>query len=188
MNKLLLALLVCTSLGCPPPPPPSDGGPVTNPSSWTDTARVVIDTAAWLIPAAQVVTNAILPEPARTIVARSLEGIGQWVGRLDNAVDAYVEAGGDRCVAHAAAAGLRVALMEACRTLVDNGFALGRPIERLIDAVGTLIDNLVPACQDAGWASARREMDGEVLERVRAAEARGIVLRRDLDTIQAPAR
>lgn len=184
----LLVLLVVTSCGCEScsPPPPTDAGPVVTPSAWTDTARVVISTAAWLIPAAKVVTDAILPEPARTIVGRSLEGIGQWVGRLDNAVTAYLEAGGDRCAAHAATVGLRVALMEACRTLVDNGFALGRPIERLIDSLGTLIDNLVPACADAGWASARREMDGEVLERVRAAEARGVVLRRDLDGLQPP--
>lgn len=184
----VVCLLAAMSFGsrCNPPPP-TDGGPVTNPSSWTDTARTVIEAAGWVIPAAKLVTDHLLTDPARTIVGRSLDGVGEWVARLTHALDAYTEAGGDSCPSHAAALGLRVALMDACRVLIEQGFALGRPIERIIDGLGTLIDNIVPACADAGWASARREMDSQVNVWVQAQEAQGRVLRRDLDNLTPPA-
>ena len=102
-RPFLLAILFVASLAfipsCKPPPRPSPDTPATTPSSWTDTARTVLSTLAWALPAAHVVTDAILPEPARTIVGRALDGVGDAAERLHAALDAYEQRGGDRCAA-----------------------------------------------------------------------------------------
>jgi hypothetical protein len=75
-RPFLLAILFVASLAftsCKPPPRPSPDTPAVTPSSWTDTARTVLSTLAWALPAAHVVTDAILPDPARTIVGRALD-------------------------------------------------------------------------------------------------------------------
>lgn len=184
---LVALLAVALLLGCTPKPPPPDGPP-TVVSSWTDTARVVVNTLRWATPAARAVTDLVLPEPARSVVGRVLGAVGDYAGRLDVALDAYEHRGGDRCAAHAAAGGLRSALLDLAETLADNGLALGVPIGRVLDAVSSLVDNLIPACNaDAGWASAGDAANARLRELEVAARARGVTLRRDLDGIRPPA-
>ena len=64
MRTLLLALLCAVALGCTPPAP-VDGGVAVTPSGWTSTARVVLDTLRWAIPAARAITDA-MPSVVRT--------------------------------------------------------------------------------------------------------------------------
>ena len=97
----------------------------------------------------------MLEEPARTQVARALDATGDAARELGVAVDAYESAGGDRCVAKAATAGLHRAIVGLARVLVDNGIALGTTLERVADGVASVADALTPACDpDAGWSSA----------------------------------
>lgn len=187
--SLLFAVLLLASAapGCPPRPPASLDGSVT-PSAWTDTARVVLDTLAWAIPAAKLVVAAVVPEPARTIVCRTLDAVSDYASRLASALDTYQARGGDRCAAYAAAGGLSSALVSAARVLADNGLAIGRPLEGVLDSVSALVDTLVPACQaDAGFASAGASAHDQLQAITDVARARGVTLRRDLDAIRPPA-
>ena len=185
---LLLVLSTLSLAACPPRPQPSLDGSVT-PSAWTDTARVVIDALAWAIPAVRVVLSAVLPEPARTTVDRVLDGVQDWAGRLQVALDAYQARGGDRCAAHAAAGGLSIALQQLAQVLADNGVALGRPLERVVDSVAALVDVLVPACApDAGLASAGDAVNAGLRAIETRAAAQGVILRRDLDALRPPSR
>lgn len=155
----LVVLLACgagaATQGCPGPVHPVDGGPAVTPSGWTSTARVVLSTLSWAVPAARAITDSVLPEPARTQVGRALDATGDAARELGAAVDAYELRGGDRCVAKAATAGVHRALVGLARVLVDNGIALGTTLERVVDGVASVADALTPACDpDAGWSSA----------------------------------
>ncbi len=189
-RSLILAMMFIASLAfvsCKPPPRPSPDTPAVTPSSWTDTARTVLSTLAWALPAAHVVTDAILPEPARSVVGRALDGVADAAERLHAALDAYDARGGDRCAAHAAVGGVRAALVAAAQTLVDHGIALGRVLERVTDATAALVDELVPGCDpDAGWRSAGRDTNAELRAIELRATARGVILRRDLDALHPP--
>lgn len=189
-RPFLLAILFVASLAftsCKPPPRPSPDTPAVTPSSWTDTARTVLSTLAWALPAAHAVTDLILPEPARTVVGRALDGVADAAERLHAALDAYDARGGDRCAAHAAVGGVRAALVAAAQTLVDHGVALGRVLERVTDATAALVDELVPGCDgDAGWRSAGRDTNAELRAIELRATARGVILRRDLDHLHPP--
>jgi hypothetical protein len=183
--SLILAVALLTSpAACGPRPVPVDGGAVT-PASWTDTAHVVLDTLRWAVPAVRAVTNAILPEPSRTVVGRALDGVTDAAGRLSLAVQAYEARGGDRCAAYAAVGGVHVAIVQLAQVLADNGIAAGVVIERVADGLASIGDALVPACQsDAGWASAGDASNAQLRAVARSAAARGVTLRRDLDGIR----
>jgi len=185
---LLLALVVVLAAACRPAPVPDDGAPAATPSGWTDTARTVLSTLSWAVPGAKLITDAILPEPARTIVGRALTAVGDAAEGLDVAVAAYEARGGDRCAAKAAVAGVRASLVAAAQTLADNGIALGRVLERVADSAAAVVDELVPACDaDAGWRSEGRATNAELREVELRATARGAVLRRDLDNLRPDA-
>lgn len=177
---LCLALVV---VACHPQPP-SPSTPVQV-SSWADTARVVLTTLRWSVPAAKVVVGAVVSEPGRSTVLRSLDGVAEAADGLQSSLDAYELAGGDRCAAKASVAGLSSAIVVLARTLADNGIALGSTLERIADSVGSIADALVPACdRDAGWSSAGVAL-GVELRRVQSeAVARGRVLRHVLDDLQ----
>ncbi len=185
--RSLLALLMVFSLalvGCLPPRPLPDGGIVTTPRSWTDTARVVLQTLGWAVPAARVVVNAVVSDPGRTQVVRALDAVTDAAGRLESALDAYEARGGDRCAAHAAVAGVRSALVSLAQVLADRGVALGVVLEHAADAAAGIADELVPGCDaDAGWQSAGRATSNALRAIELGATARGVILRRDLDTI-----
>lgn len=173
------AAVVC----CGPRPPPSGPGAVV--SSWSDTARTVLSTLSWAIPSARAILNAILPEPARTIVGRALDAVAEAATRLAVAVEAYESRGGDRCAAHAAVGGVRAALVQLAQVLADNGVALGTVLERVADGAASIADALVPSCNpDAGWASTGDRTNAELRAIERSATARGVVLRRDLDGLR----
>lgn len=179
MRALLLALLCAVSLGCTPTPP-VDGGTAVTPSGWTSTARVVLDTLRWAVPAARAITDAVLTDPARAQVGRALDATGEAARELGAAVDAYELRGGDRCAAHAAVGGLHRALVGLARVLADNGIALGTTLERVVDGVASIADALVPACdRDAGWSSVGDRANAEL-----RAIATGRVLRRVLDDLR----
>ena len=179
MRALCLALLCAFALGCTPPAP-VDGGVAVTPGGWTSTARVVLDTLRWAIPAARAITDVVVPEPARTQVGRALDATGEAARELTAAVDAYELRGGDRCAAHAAVGGLHRALVGLARVLADNGIALGTTLERVVDGVASIADALIPACdRDAGWASAGDRANAEL-----RAIATGRVLRRVLDDLR----
>lgn len=188
---LLLAAALCVAglgavlTGCPGPTPPVDGGPAVTPSGWTSTARVVLSTLRWAVPAARAITDGVLPEPARTQVGRALDATGDAAQELGAAVDAYEARGGDQCAAHAAVGGLHRALVGLARVLADGGLALGTTLERVADGVASVADALVPACdRDAGWSSAGDSVNRELRSIAEGAAARGVVLRRDLDDLR----
>ena len=184
------AILVATLAGalltaCPGPVTPVDGGPAVTPSSWTATARVVITTLRWALPAARAITDLTVSEPGRTQVARALDAAAQATDRLHGAVDAYEARGGDRCVARAAVGGLQVALVGVAQVLADNGVALGTTLERIVDAVASIADALIPACDaDAGWTSAGDGANARLRAIAEGARARGVTLRRVLDDLR----
>lgn len=152
---ILVAGLAGAALCCTPTPTPIDGGPAVTPSGWTSTARVVLTTLRWAVPAARAITDLTVAEPGRTQVGRALDATAQAAERLQGAVDAYERAGGDRCTARAAVAGLHSALVTVAQVLADNGVALGTTLERVVDGVASIADALIPACDaDAGWVSA----------------------------------
>lgn len=189
--RMPLALLVAFCLAfaapaCRPSPVPDDG-PVSTPSAWTDTARTVLSTLRWAVPAAKVVVGALVADPGRAVVVRALDAVTDAAGRLDAAVAAYDARGGDRCAAKAAVAGVRAALVSAAQVLADHGIALGVVLERVVDAAAALVDELVPGCDpDAGWQSAGRATDAELRAIELRATSRGAVLRRDLDNLRPP--
>lgn len=165
LSGAVLAACVAGALlvGCPGPVAPVDGGPAVTPSGWTSTARVVLDTLRWAVPAARAITDGVLPEPARTQVGRALDATGDAARELGAAVDAYEARGGDQCVAKAATAGLHRAIVGLARVLVDNGIALGTTLERVADGVASVADALTPACdRDAGWSSAGDSVNREL--------------------------
>lgn len=166
--------------GCPGPVVPVDGGPAVTPSSWTSTARVVLTTLRWAVPAARAITDVTVSEPARTQVARALDATAAAAGEMERAVDAYEMRGGDRCAAHAAVGGLHRALVGLARVLADSGIALGTTLERVVDGVASIADALVPSCApDAGWSSAGDRANAEL-----RSIATGRVLRRVLDDLR----
>ena len=186
LGALVAAMVLSLALGvaaCRPQPTPTDGSVAVTPSAWTDTARLVARTLAWALPAARMVTDAILPEPARTIVGRVIDATADYASRFVTALDAYEEHGGDRCIPRAALAALRSGLLDLARTLADHGLAIGRPIERVIDTVASLVDTLVPGCVDAGWTSTGDQTNAELRAIEINATRRGVTLRRDLDAI-----
>ena len=184
------AILVASLAGallaaCPGPVTPVDGGPAVTPSSWTSTARVVITTLRWALPAARAITDLTVAEPGRTQVARALDAAAQATDRLHGAVDAYEARGGDRCAARAAVGGLQVALVGVAQVLADNGVALGTTLERIVDAVASIADALIPACDaDAGWSSAGDSANARLRAIAESARARGVTLRRVLDDLR----
>jgi len=184
------AVLVATLAGallaaCPGPVTPVDGGPAVTPSSWTSTARVVITTLRWALPAARAITDLTVAEPGRTQVARALDAAAQATDRMHGAVDAYEARGGDRCAARAAVGGLQVALVGVAQVLADNGIALGTTLERIVDAVASISDALIPACDaDAGWAGAGDASNARLRAIAEGARARGVTLRRVLDDLR----
>lgn len=183
-----LVLLPLFGLGCTPTPRP-DPGPSQPVSGWTSTARAVLSTLRWALPAARSVTDALLSDPPRAQVGRALDAAADAAGRLDAALSAYEARGGDRCVAHAAAGGVVVALTQLADVLADNGIALGVVLGRVVDGAASIVDALVPACQtDAGWASAGDNANARLHLTEDVARRRGIALRRDLDTIAEPSR
>jgi hypothetical protein len=183
-----LAAVVMLAAGCPPRPVP-EPGPSQPVSGWTSTARAVLGTLRWALPAARAVTDSLLSDPPRTQVARALDAAADAAGRLDVALSAYESRGGDRCVAHAAAGGVVVALEQLADVLADNGIALGVVLGRVVDGAASIVDALVPACAaDAGWTSAGDVANGRLRLVEDVARRRGIALRRDLDSITEPAR
>ena len=179
---LALAVMVAVGIGCPGPSTPIDGGPVVTPTGWTSTARVILGTLAWAVPAARAITDVLVPEPERAIVARALGGVGAAALELQAAVDTYDLRGGDRCVAHAAVGGLHRALIGLARVLADAGLALGNTLERVVDGAGSIADALVPVCEpDAGWANT-----GDRLNRELRAVPGGRILGRALDNLRPP--
>lgn len=182
---LLLALLLAAP-ACTPPPPPSDGGvPAVTPSSWVDTTRLVLTTLRWAVPAARAITDLVVPEPGRTQVGRALDAVTDAAGRLQLALTAYEARGGDRCAAYAAVGGVHAAIVQLAQLLADRGVALGVVLERVADSAASIADALVPACQRAaGWASAGDRSNATLRAISWRAASSGIVLRRDLDTLQ----
>lgn len=163
MRPVAFCLALGLALAGCPRPGPVDGGPSVTAANWTQTARTVLATLSWAIPAARAITDGVLPDPARTVVGRALDATGDAARELGAAVEAYEQRGGDRCAAHAAVGGLHRALVGLARTLADNGIALGATLERIADGAGSIADALVPACAlDAGWASAGDSVNAQL--------------------------
>lgn len=186
MKRLLALFLSASLIGATcQPPAPTDGGVVATPSSWTDTVSTVLHTIAWSIPAAQMIVDNLIPATARPIVDRSFVAVQDAATRLQTALDAYNARGGDRCVSYAAVGGVTTALVSLAQVLADNGIGLGNTLIPVIQSLGAVTDQLVPACQrDAGYAS----VGGGPMLRVRAIEAQamshGVVLRPVLNNLR----
>lgn len=187
----LLALLVLPlmiGLGACPPRPTPEPGPSQPVSGWTSTARAVLSTLRWALPAARAVTDSLLSDPPRTQVARALDAAADAARGLDGALDAYEHRGGDRCVAYAAAGAVSATLGTLAEVLSDNGIAIGVVLGRVVDGVASIADALIPACAlDAGWTSAGDTANARLRLVEDVARRRGITLRRDLDGLTEPA-
>lgn len=181
-----LAAAIATA-ACPTPrPSPSDP---TRVSGWADTARLVLTTIEWAVPAARAIVSVAVPEPARAIVDRALSALAEAAGGLRDALATYEARGAEQCLAHASVGGIRSALVTLARVLADAGLALGVTFERLADSVGSIADALAPRCDgDAGWSSAGESVNRELSAIARSASARGVILRRDLDAMRPPTR
>lgn len=177
------AVTVVASQGCIPQPP-SPSGPPALVGSWTSTARTVLTTIRWAVPAARAIVEIAVSDPGRTVVLRSLDGLSRTAEGLGVALDTYDARGGDRCAVKAAIGGVTVALVELSRALVAEGVALGSTFERIADAVGSVADALAPSCDaDAGWSSTGESL-GRSLRAIQGdAVARGRVLRHILDDL-----
>lgn len=187
MRRLIAFLCLCLTVSaCTPPPPPSDGGaPAVTPSGWTDTARLVLTTLRWSVPAARAILSATLPEPARTQVARALDAVADAAGRLDLAVATYEARGGDLCAPHAAVGAVTVALVQLSQVLADGGVALGPTFERVADSLGSIGDLIFPACHpDGGFYAQGTAINAQLRGVALAARGRGVVLRPLLDNLQ----
>lgn len=191
MKRFLALVLAAVMLGatCQPPSPPSDGGPVSTPSSWTDTVATVLHTITWAIPAAQAITDALVPATVQPVVDSAFRAVSEASVRLQTALNAYNARGGDQCPAYAAVGAVTTAMVELARVLADNRIALGNTLVPVIQSLGGVVDQLVPVCQaDAGFASVG---EGPMLQ-VRAIEAaamgRGVVLRPALDNLHPVSR
>ena len=184
LKALLVASILALPIGATCHPTPNPDGGVTV-SVWTDTARTILSAIGWAIPAARLVIVAILPASTATLINRVFDAVLDAANRLTVAVDTYTARGGDQCAAYAAAGGLEVAIIQAMQALADHGVALGLPLEQVARSLGSLVDNLVPACDrhDAGWASAGDRFELQLRLTERAANQRGVILRRDLDNI-----
>ncbi len=177
-----LALTLVFVAACPSPrPSPSNPALV---GGWTDTARTVLATLSWCVPAARAIVAAVVPEPARAVVDRALLALSDASTRFNDALDAYDARGGDQCAAHAAVGGLHSAIVSLASVLADAGLGLGNTIGRVADSVGSIADVLTPRCaSDAGWSSAGDRVNSQLAAVERNASRRGIVLRRDLDNL-----
>ena len=186
--KRLLALFLSASLigaTCQPPPPPNDGGVVSTPSSWTDTVSTVLRTIGWAVPAAQVIVDSLVPATARPIVDRSFVAVQDAATRLQGALEAYNSRGGDRCAAYAAVGGVTTAMVALAQVLANNGIGLGNTLIPVIQSLGAVTDQLVPACQlDAGYASVGEGPMLQVHAIETSAMARGVVLRPVLNNLR----
>lgn len=180
---LVLALSAPLAVACHPQPGPSNSP--TEVSSWTSTARTVLSSLEWIVPAARALLSTIFGGAAEPVVARSLDAVADAASRLNLAVDAYEHRGGDRCAAHAAVGAVGVALVQLAQVLTDHGIALGRPIEHVVDAAGGLADTLTPACStDAGFGSVGDGYNRTLRTIEASAASRGVFLRRDLDGLR----
>jgi hypothetical protein len=155
-----LALALALSLGCTPPTPPSDGGvPVSTPSSWTDTARTVLNILAWAIPAAKLIVSTFsstAPETTSPILSAMDTVQRVTVPGFQRALDSYLREGGDRCQARAAAVALLASLIAVSDTSGAAGWGVALPISAALGSLGGIIDATAPVCAlDAGlFASA----------------------------------
>jgi hypothetical protein len=183
---ILVLAVTLTITGCPPTPQPAySPGDAATVATWVDTSHLVVRTASWVFPAVRAVVEAVVPAPAAAVVLRLLDFTAARVAGFGRAVDAWVAAGGSGCAPHAAAMLVQVSLLDLAQGLVDAGLAVGATLERIFDAVGSVVDALIPACdRDAGFYAAG--MDGRT--RMRAIESRalqrGVILRRDLDNLE----
>jgi len=185
--KRLLSLFLAASLmvaSCHPTPPPSDAG-VSTPSAWTDTVATVLHTIAWSIPAAQLIVGNLVPADVRPVVDRSFVAVQDAAGRLQTALDAYNARGGDRCVAYAAVGGVTTAMVSLAQVLANNGIGMGNTLIPVIQSLGAVVDQLVPACQrDAGYASIGEGPMVQVRVIETSAMAQGRVLRPVLNNLR----
>lgn len=182
----VLALSLALSMGgCRPNPVPTDGGVVTTPSSWTDTVSTVLRTIEWSIPAAQLIVGNLLPAADRPVADRAFVAVQDAASRLQTALAAYNARGGDSCVAYAAVGGVTSALVSLAQVLADNRIGLGNTLIPVIQSLGAVVDQLVPACQrDAGYASVGEAPMLRVRSIETSAATRGVVLRPVLDNLR----
>ena len=185
MKRLLALFLAASLIGATcQPPAPSDGGVVSTPSSWTDTVATVLHTIAWSVPAAQMIVDGLVPATARPVVDRSFVAVQDAATRLQTALDAYNARGGDRCAAYAAVGGVTTAMVSLAQVLADNGIGLGNTLIPVIQSLGAVTDQLVPACQlDAGYASVGEGPMLQIHAIEASAQARGVVLRPALNSL-----
>ena len=185
-SRVLPALLSLALLqpACPRPVPPSDGGPVAQPTRWTDTAHTVLDILHWTLPAAKFAVGLLPLTPiARAEVQRVLDTlVTTSVPGLEDAVRTYEVRGGNdatsRCQAYAASGATTTALLTVARTLAEQGFALGTDLEQVLTGLGALADDLAPACdRDAGWVSESRTTRTALAALASNAQQRGQTLR-----------
>lgn len=187
----VLALLACLALppaflACVPNDVRPQDAAVVYASSWTDSARRVLSALSWAVPSARVVLDQILPWAEAQIVGRVVDGVADAAHGLSVALDAYDARGGDACPVQSASAGVRVSLLEMADMLAREGIALGVPLGHVVDAVSSVVDNLLPACPADGsvWQSSGDTANDRLHAIDESARARGIVLRRDLDAIR----
>lgn len=181
----LMALALAGSLafgaGCrplPPDPTPDDATVVT-PSSWTDSARLVVDVIGWVVPGTRVVVSAWSRESPATVarIRTALDAVERVaLPSFRAALDAYdrTNASGARCEARAAGRGLLVALVGVADALADAGWGIAAPMGAAIGSLSGVVDALTPACvptgEDAGFSAPGQD----ALDHLRDLSRRGL--------------
>lgn len=134
------------------------------------------------------IVDSLIPAASRPVADRAFVAVQDASTRLQTAVDAYTARGGDRCAAYAAVGGVTTAMVGLAQVLADNGVGMGSTLIPVIQSLGAVADQLVPACQsDAGYASVGEGVMVRVHAIETSASARGLVLRPVLDNLHQSA-
>jgi len=174
----LLVVVACAAHGCHPQPTPGDV-PASTPTTWVETAETVDGVLAWALPASDAVVS-LLPIPADTkaTVHRAFAVAVDARAAFHDGLMVYRARGGDACAVHAAAGALTVSLVGVARALGDVGWGTAPEVERVLVALGGLVDELAQRCDlDAGFSSSGASTRSQLTAIRLGASARGMSLR-----------
>ena len=158
-----LVLLASLSVGarCNPPPPPTDGAPIVTPTSWTDTARTVVEITSWSIPAMRLIVPVLgLTSQQEVFVLRAIDAVrDEALPAFSRALDVYdhTPTPDARCQARRAADSLVTALLGLADALGSCGFDIAPDIHAALGGLGAIVDQLTGTClPDSGFYSIHR--------------------------------
>ena len=135
-----------------------DGAVIVTPSSWVATGEVALHVLQSELPNAATLISALPGDPVAK--AAALESINVAEGSLPGLEQALAQYGAsptnsNRCIARAAIALTAASILAVADGLAAVGFLMPAAILVAVGGLGTLVDELMPACVvDAGASAA----------------------------------